>query len=175
VDDIAAAANVSPRTFRNYFSTKAEAIAAGHLERMLCIADALRTRHAAEPLWDAIANAVTTQFQPPPQTGRSVPDAGSWIAQIQFIVTEPAIHAEVLKATAAAQDELAGAIAERTATSVAHDMYPQLAAAAVGGGIAVAVEHWLRSGPVGPLVPVLHEMFSLIRTGLPAPGETPLK
>src|SRR5215813_10140300 len=47
VDDIAAAANVSPRTFRNYFSTKAEAVAAGHLERMLRIADGLRARPAS--------------------------------------------------------------------------------------------------------------------------------
>src|SRR6516164_9877825 len=57
VDDIAAAANVSPRTFRNYFSTKAEALAAGHLERMLRIADELRARPAGEPLWTAIINS----------------------------------------------------------------------------------------------------------------------
>jgi AcrR family transcriptional regulator len=105
VDDIAAAANVSPRTFRNYFSSKAEAIA--------------------------------------------------------------------LKATAAGQDDLAKAIAERTATSVAHDMYPQLAAAVVGAGIGVALGHWLRGGPVGSIVPLLGEVFDLIRGGLPGPAETP--
>src|SRR5262245_29451601 len=65
VDDIAAAANVSPRTFRNYFSTKAEAVAALHLERMLCIADELRARPADEQLWTAITNSVSAQFEPP--------------------------------------------------------------------------------------------------------------
>ena len=58
VDDIAAAANVSSRTFRNYFSTKAEAVAAGHLERMLRVADELRARPASEPLWTAITHSV---------------------------------------------------------------------------------------------------------------------
>jgi hypothetical protein len=93
--------------------------------------------------------------------------------QIRFIITEPAIHDEVLKATAVAQDELARAIAERTATSVAHDIYPQLAAAVVGAGIGVAMGHWLRGGPVGSVVPLLREMFDLIRAGLPGPAETP--
>src|SRR5262249_57898948 len=48
VDDIAAAANVSPRTFRNYFSTKSEAVAAMHLERMLFIGDELLARPSDE-------------------------------------------------------------------------------------------------------------------------------
>ncbi|HEY0806503.1 MAG TPA: helix-turn-helix domain-containing protein, partial [Pseudonocardiaceae bacterium] len=39
--DIADAANVSERTFRNYFTSKAEAIAATHLERALRTADEL--------------------------------------------------------------------------------------------------------------------------------------
>jgi len=60
-------ANVSPRTFRNYFSTKAEAVAAGHLERMLRIADDLRSRPASEPLWTAVTNSVAAQFEPPAQ------------------------------------------------------------------------------------------------------------
>src|SRR5262244_3012233 len=116
VDDIAAAANVSPRTFRNYFSTKAEAVAAMHLERMLRIADELRARPADEPLWKAITNAVSAQFESQERTrkGGVVPDASRWMERIRFLLTEPAIHAEVLKASASAQGELAKAIAERT-------------------------------------------------------------
>src|SRR5262245_46416640 len=110
VDDIAVATNVSPRTFRNYFSTKAEAVAAGHLERMLRIADELRARPADEQLWTAITNSVSVQFEPPRQRGKEVPDAGLWMKRIRFLFTEPAIHGEVLKASAAAQSELAKAI-----------------------------------------------------------------
>ena len=80
VDDIAAAANVSPRTFRNYFSTKAEAVAAGHLERMLRVADELRARPASEPLWAAIAISVAAQFEPPAQKSEALLDANRWLA-----------------------------------------------------------------------------------------------
>src|SRR5215831_12609313 len=109
VDEIAAAANVSPRTFRNYFSTKAEAVAAGHLERMLRIADDLRARPADEPLWTAITGAVCAQFEPPRQTVKEVKDARLWLDRIQFLFTEPAIQGETLKASASAQSELARA------------------------------------------------------------------
>ena len=46
VEEIAAAAGVSPRTFNNYFSSKAEAIAARHLDRCRKVADDLRHRPA---------------------------------------------------------------------------------------------------------------------------------
>lgn len=77
VDDIAAAANVSVRTFRNYFSSKAEAIAASHLERMLRIADELRARPVTEPLWDSISCAVQAQFVPQGETGAGSPETSA--------------------------------------------------------------------------------------------------
>src|SRR5215475_3348078 len=79
VDDIAAAANVSPRTFRIYFSSKAEAVAAMHLERMLCIADELRARPGHGQLWTAISNSVCAQYEPPGKKDEEVRDAGRWM------------------------------------------------------------------------------------------------
>src|SRR5215469_241182 len=111
VDEIAAAANVSPRTFRNYFPTKAAAVAAGHLERMLRIADGLRTHPAGRDLWTAITNSVAAQFESPEQKTGLTADAKRWLEQIRFLFREPAIRGEVLKAAAVAQDELAKAIA----------------------------------------------------------------
>src|SRR5262249_23914192 len=89
VDEIGEAANVSPRTFRNYFSTKAEAVAAGHLERMLRIADELRARPADEQLWTVITNSVCAQFECPGQKGEEVRDASRWMDRIRFLLTEP--------------------------------------------------------------------------------------
>src|SRR6516225_4709271 len=88
VDDIAAAANVSSRTFRNYFSTKAEAVAAGHLERMLRIADELCARPASEPLWTAITNSVAASFEPPARKTEAPLVVKRWLERIQFILTE---------------------------------------------------------------------------------------
>src|ERR1700686_4935193 len=58
VEDIAAAAEVSPRTFNNYFASKYEAICALALDRSFQIGEALRERPASESLWDAVRNAV---------------------------------------------------------------------------------------------------------------------
>ena len=166
VDDIAAAANVSPRTFRNYFSTKAEAVAAGHLERMLRIADDLRARPAGEPLWTAITHSVAAQFDPPEQKKVAPRHAARWLARIRFVLTEPAIHGEVLKASAAAQVELAAVIAGR-AGARAKDLYPQVAASVVTAVVGTVMDRWLRDGPSGPIVPLLRRAFELVAAGFP--------
>ncbi|MFF1836457.1 TetR family transcriptional regulator [Streptomyces sp. NPDC058231] len=169
VEDIAAAANVSVRTFRNYFSSKAEAIAASHLERMLRIADALRARPAAEPLWDSVLHVVQAQFAPGDASGARPSHDQRWREGLRLMLAEPALQGEVVKANAAAEKELAKAIAERTGTDVTRDVYPKLVAAVVGAGSAVAVEHSLRTEPAAPLVPVLREIFDRIAAGLPIP------
>ena len=169
VDDIAAAANVSVRTFRNYFSSKAEAIAASHLERMLRIADELRARPVTEPLWDSISCAVQAQFVPQGETGAGSPRDQRWADGLRLMLAEPALQGEVVKANAAAQEELAKAIAERTGTDVARDVYPKLVAAVVGAGSAVAVARSLRADPPDPLALVLREVFDQVVAGLPAP------
>jgi len=166
VDDIATAANVSPRTFRNYFSTKAEAVAAGHLERMLRIADELRARPADEQLWTAITNSVCAQFEPPGHKCEDVRDASRWMERIRFLLTEPAIHGEVLKASASAQSELAKAISERIGVSRANELYPQLVAAVVVAVVGVVSDRWLRGGPSGSIVPLMRTAFDLVATGL---------
>ena len=165
VDDIAAAANVSPRTFRNYFSTKAEAVAAAHLERMRLIADELHARPADEELWTAIATSAAAQFEPPKQKSKEPVDAKRWMERTRFLLTEPAIHGEVLKAAAVAQSELAKAIAERTGVRRVEDMYPQVAAAVVTAVVGIVLERWLRNGPSCSIGPLIRKAFDLVASG----------
>ena len=54
VEDITAEADVSLRTFGNYFSSKYEAICAIGTDRARRIGATLLARPAGEPLWDAI-------------------------------------------------------------------------------------------------------------------------
>ncbi|MHA6764857.1 acyl-CoA-like ligand-binding transcription factor [Streptacidiphilus sp. PAMC 29251] len=169
VEDIAAAANVSVRTFRNYFSGKAEAIAASHLERMLRVADELRARPAGEPLWESIAGAVQAQFVPQGESGASTPPDQRWTDGLRLMLAEPALQGEIVKVSAAADKELAKAIAERTGTDPVRDVYPKLVAAVVGAGSAVAMEHCLSVDPPAPLAAVLREVFDRVANGLPTP------
>lgn len=166
VDDIAAAANVSARTFRNYFTSKAEAVVAAHVERGHRIVEVLRERPADEPLWDAVTHAVLAQFEPP--EGRTAsPAEQRYTSALQRLLAEPAIRHEVQRAQLTSQDELVAAIADRTGADTT-DLYPQVVAAVTGTGLATAMAHWTRD-PTRSLVSLLREVFAQIRTGLPEP------
>jgi AcrR family transcriptional regulator len=163
VQDVAAAANVSERTFRNYFATKADAIASRHLDRMLRVAADLRARPAGEPLWDAITHAVTTQF------AGGQPPSRQWPDGVRLMLTEPEVERGFLQANATAQRELAAAIAERTGTDAARDLYPALVATSVGAAVGTAMELWLRADPPVPIETLIREALGQLRAGLPMP------
>jgi AcrR family transcriptional regulator len=170
VEDIAEAAGVSPRTFNNYFSSKAEAIVARHLDRCRRVAEELRHRPASEPLWESITHAALVQFDPGPETtAHPVPDQQRWVAGVRLMVAEPAMQGEFLRAGALAEAELAAAIAERTGTDVNRDLYPNLVAAAVMAASNVAMQHWLRADAPVPMDRLLTEALAQFAAGLPTP------
>ncbi|PPK68307.1 TetR family transcriptional regulator [Actinokineospora auranticolor] len=165
VEDIAAAAGVSPRTFNNYFSSKAEAIATRHLDRGRRIAAELRARPADEPLWPAVAESVAAAFLA--MAGED-DTSDHWQAGVRAMLEHPALQGEVLRVNARADAELAEVIAERTGTDPA-GMYPRLVAGAVGATILVATDHWRRATPSVPFETVLREALRHLANGLSTP------
>ena len=165
VEDIAAEAGVSPRTYNNYFSSKAEAITWRHLDRARRMADLLRARPPGEPLWESITCAAVAQAG-----GERASPEPEWIAGVRLMLSEPELQGEFLKAEAAAERECAVVIAERTGSDADRDLYPRLVAAAIGAAIRVANEQWLRAEPPVPLAPLLRDALTQIAAGLPAPA-----
>jgi AcrR family transcriptional regulator len=162
VEDIAEAAGVSPRTFNNYFASKAEAIAFRHHNRFVQFADALRDRPAEEPLWDAVRAAALQVIDPDEQ---SPPDG--WTSGVRLMTAHPAMVAEFTKADVEGERVLAEAIAERVGGS--DPIYPQLVAAAVSAANRIVTAEWVRTeqpGPVGPMVLAALDRFA---TGLAEP------
>ncbi|WP_327043628.1 TetR family transcriptional regulator [Microbispora sp. NBC_01189] len=168
VEDIAAEAGVAPRTFNNYFSSKSEAIVARHLERTRLIAQELRHRPVSEPLWDAITSAVISQLAMGADYDDRRPDQ-QWQAGIRLMISEPSLQGEMLKASAVAENELAAAIADRTGTDVAHDLYPRLVAGAAGAAIRVAMDQWMRADPPVPVRSLIEDALGRLAAGLPEP------
>ena len=111
IEDIAAEADVSVRTFGNYFSGKYEAICALGTDRARCIGAELLGRPAREPLWEALVHAMLAHYEGAGQA----PDA-EWLAGLKLVLTAPAIRGEYLKVNSAMQQALAEAIAARTGT-----------------------------------------------------------
>lgn len=169
VEDIAAEAGVSVRTFGNYFGSKGEAIAARHVERVRQIADELRERPADEPLWDAIVASVMSRFALD-ETGHGgeLPPTEDWVAGVRKMMAQPTLRGELIKAQAAAERELADAVAERTGTS---GLYPCLVASVAGAAVATATEQWANADPPRAMADILAHSIELIRSGLPEPSD----
>jgi AcrR family transcriptional regulator len=170
VEDIAAAAGVSPRTFNNYFSSKAEAIAARHIDRLKAIAVQLRQRPAEEPLWGAISAAVISQFRS--EDHQDGPPDPSWAAGVKLMMSEPAVCAELLQGSRAAEKEFGVVIAERIGTNP-NSLYPQLAAAAMGVAVHVSLEQWLRADPPAGIQQLLRNSLKQIARLSDSPKRVP--
>jgi AcrR family transcriptional regulator len=159
VDDIAAAAGVSPRTYNNYFSSREEAICAVAAERARRVGEGLRSRPADEPLGEAIIHAMVDRY-----AGMGEPDKD----MIRLIVSSRALRGEFLKAVAARERDLAEAIAERTGLDAERDLEPRLLAAMVSSATRVATEHWLRPDVTASFAAVVE---ATLRLAIPSAAE----
>jgi AcrR family transcriptional regulator len=164
VEDIAAAADVSPRTFNNYFASKYEAICALALDRALRVGAALAERPAGEDLWAAVRGAVLDVYA----VAAVAPDP-RLIAGIRLVTSSPELRGEYLKALAMMQYSLAGVITERAGGDPAADtFFARGLAAAVTAVIQAATERWLFSDPPVPLAPVVEDSLAELVAGLRA-------
>lgn len=138
VDEIAEAANVSPRTYNNYFASREHAIVAGiTATRALRVAEALRARPSAEPLVDSIVAAFAEQYREPPTEA------------LALITSTPALRAAYLDAVADLEPPIADVIASRLGKS-GHGA--EVLAAAVSAAARLAVQRWVDLRPSGLVV-----------------------
>ena len=123
IEDITAEADVALRTFRNYFASKYEAVAAIGADRARRIGMSLLERPAAEPLWEALTHAVLDHYE-----GTDQAFSRETMAALGRVLQMPAMRGEYLKVNFEMQNALATAIAERTGTDLRADMFPQVLA-----------------------------------------------
>ena len=161
VEDIASAANVSPRTFNNYFSSKLEAICSIPMDRAKQIGSALRARPADEPLWDALTAAVLQHYE-----GADQALDEPQMRRNRELLNSPALRGETLRISAATQRALAEAIADRTGTDLEQDMLPMILAGAVTAASHVALRRWYDADPPLPLRPLLQRALRQLATAL---------
>lgn len=159
IEDITAEADVSLRTFGNYFSCKYEAICALGTDRARRIGAELLVRPVREPLWEALVLAVLAHYEGADQA----PDR-ELLAGLKLVLSAPAIRGEYLKVNAEMQQALAEAIAARTGMDVEQDMYPQILAGAVTAAAQVAVRRWFAADPPVPLRPLLRHALDQLAT-----------
>jgi AcrR family transcriptional regulator len=146
VEDIAAEAGISPRTFNNYFPSKEAAVVSVAAIRADSFCAFLRARPAHEPLQEALTAAVLDLFADEPDR--------NWIARSQLIRNEPSLFAEERKSDAQIERTIAAEIAIRTSADPS-ELRPRLAAALVVTAIHTAVRYWLDTPTSGALLGAL--------------------
>ncbi|WP_026931351.1 TetR/AcrR family transcriptional regulator [Glycomyces tenuis] len=161
VEQIAAAAEVSPRTFNNYFSSKEQAIVSLLAGRARRFAAAVAAADGTAPLWEAIAEAAAA-------LAPADDEAERWRPQVRLILDTPALEAEYFRVTAAVERELAQEITDRTGET---GLYPRLAACAAVGAIRAALLHWIDEPDSPPYTALLRQAITRVGAGLPAPTE----
>src|SRR3954470_18134478 len=125
VDDIAARADVSPRTFFNYFPTKDDAVLGlDPLASDRMIEEFLARPRAESPVQALRAVART-------QAAEMAEETELWPLRLRVIDAHPALLGRLAASFGEAERVLADAIAQRTGTRVG-DAYPTLLAGVAG-------------------------------------------
>jgi AcrR family transcriptional regulator len=170
IEDITAEADVALRTFRNYFSSKYEAVAAIGADRARRIGASLLERPDGEPLWDALTGALLQHYE-----GTDQPLSRETMTALRRVLQTPAMRGEYLKVNFEMQNALAVAIAERTGTDLETDMYPQVLAGAVTAASQVAIRRWYAADPPVALRPILELALQQLAAACsgPFPPATP--
>src|ERR1700722_18978964 len=168
VEEIAEAANVSPRTFFNYSPTKEAALFGADPELAEATCDAIVHQSPGEPVVTVLrrlmANQAKTVVNEFAELGG---DPLEWLARMRASRIDPHLHAAPGAQMAAIERSLAEAIAQRLGTTLERDPYPGLLASIATGVFRSSMSFWASSGGTVPLEHLVDQAFSALASGLP--------
>jgi AcrR family transcriptional regulator len=185
VEDIAEAADVSPRTFFNYFPSKEAALFGVDTGRT----EALRLRliqqspgeSALEALRVVLIEEALARTEELHELGG---DPASQLQRMKASHLDPHLAAARAAHMAMLESVVADALAERLGADPERDPYPLLVAMAAMGVMRAAMAFWARSGGAVPLDQLVDSAARALAAGLPedcalrsvvatAPGASP--
>ncbi|MFF3868318.1 TetR/AcrR family transcriptional regulator [Micromonospora sp. NPDC001898] len=163
VEAIADAADVSRRTFSNYFSSKEEAIFHGDTVRLRRMLELIRNQPADEQPWTVLSRAAerfTTEVR-----GDLTP---SWLAQRRRVRGHPGLLAHQVAAYTTVERELAAELTHRlTGPEVA--LRSRVLAATFLATLRVAIQQWIEH-PDGPLLDTIRIALAEAAPATGTPG-----
>jgi AcrR family transcriptional regulator len=168
IEDIAEAADVSPRTFFNYFPSKEAVLFGTSPDRIEAVREGIlraapgesalaavrvvlagEARHRAEELW-ALGG-----------------DAASWLRRMKSAQADPHLRAAHASQMAAGERLVAEAVAERLGTDPDRDPYPGLLAATATAVMRATLTFWAASGGAVSLDELTRLACDALAAGLP--------
>lgn len=177
VEEIAAAVEVSRRTFFRYFGSKEDLALSPQDDWEAAIKAELASRPPGEPVMTAIRQAVRAGYQALAADSQGSPLNGNGLsAQRLARLTEltsasPALLGASLRHTTAEGNDIVGLIAERMGTDPVTDLRPHLAAGAAKSAVRTALETWKRwGGTTMSVAETADKAFSLLEESINYPA-----
>ncbi|WP_346618466.1 TetR family transcriptional regulator [Blastococcus montanus] len=163
VEDIADRAEVSPRTFFNYFPSKVDAVIGLDPAEPVQLSEEFAARPAAEPPVESL-RAVHRE-----RAIVMADESELWPLRMTVIDAHPALVQRLVAVFGESERALADAIAERTGTRVGVDVYPTLLASVQACAMRTALHRWLVTDFTASLPDLVDEAWDALAAGLPAP------
>jgi AcrR family transcriptional regulator len=160
VDDIAAEADVSRRTFFRYFASKEDVLLADHFVQLARLRAAMANRPSDEPILTALRNAILSM------TGDFEDRKEMVILRGRIMRNTPSLQARSLVHQRAWEDAMQEMVAERLAVDPNVDLRPGVVAATALAAMRVAFTNWLVAGATGDLIAMTTEALDLLGGGL---------
>src|SRR5574341_318016 len=163
VADIAAAAEVSTRTFFSYFPSKEDVLFADTDERIEGLAAAFAdARGDGEPRLDLLRRTTVELIL----TTLQVRQQG-WRTRLQLVMTTPALRATALQRLFTAEQVVTDMIvAELGGGTHEGEVEATTIAGALLGAVRAVAMRWMLSGATGDLVADINRAFDLLMSGL---------
>ena len=164
IEEISEAADVSARTFFNYFSSKEEAILGVDPDRRAQLRSELELRPADETPIEALRAALHAGSEDFEVNGEL------WAQRLQLVREHPALSSGYVASFADFERGLVEAMAARLGMDPDADLYPSVVVSAALTVMRVTVRHW-QAAPGGPdLATLLDESFDRLAGGLALPS-----
>ncbi|OKJ76105.1 TetR family transcriptional regulator [Streptomyces sp. CB02460] len=160
VDEIAASAGVSKRTFFRYFASKEDVVVQFLADMGTGIRAELAARPAAEPPSVALRHAVWVPL------GVCADHGERALRVVRLILRTPALLARFLERQARWRDDLARELAERLGRDAERDLYPRLAAGMALDAFDAVLHHWSADGSTENPAELADRAFAVIAPAL---------
>jgi len=168
VEDIAAAADVSPRTFFNYFPSKEAVLFGTDPDRVAALRARVLGEAPGQPALDALRVVLATEARTVTQEAAELDgDPAGWLRRMKAVRADPQLRAAHAVHMALLECALTEALAERLGTDPERDPYPALLAGVATAVIRATTIFWATSGGVVPLEQLTDQAFRALAAGLP--------
>lgn len=171
VEDIAEAADVSPRTFFNYFPSKEAALFGGEPDGAAVLRDRVAYEAPGEPALGVLRVVMAQYAEAMAAELRELGDApADWLHRIKVARTDPHVRAAHAAQMAKIERAIGDGLATRLGTDQETDPYPWVLAAAAVGVVRACMAFWGGTGGTVDLGQLTDQAFRELAAGLPEHG-----